>query len=74
MISEGRGKYADPCSMLRATVMLLSHIGYQEESDRLARALDYCMFEDKKLVVTGRDTGATCDEFVAYVNETLKNI
>lgn len=26
MITEGRGKYADPCSMLRATVMLLSHI------------------------------------------------
>ena len=27
MIKEGRGQYADPCSMLRATVMLLSHIG-----------------------------------------------
>ncbi len=74
MITEGRGKYADPCSMLRATVMLLSHIGYQAESDRLARALDICMFEEKKLVVTGRDTGATCEEFTAYVNETLKKI
>lgn len=65
MITEGRGKYADPCSMLRASVMLLSHIGYQAESDRLARALDICMFEEKKLVITGRDTGATCDEFTA---------
>jgi isocitrate dehydrogenase (NAD+) len=74
MITEGRGQYADPCSMLRATVMLLSHIGYQAESDRLARALDICMFEEKKLVVTGRDTGATCDEFTAYVNETLKGL
>ncbi len=74
MITEGRGKYADPCSMLRATVMLLSHIGYQNESDRLSRALDKCMFEEKKLVVTGRDNGATCEEFTAYVNETLKNI
>ena len=74
MISEGRGKYADPCSMLRATVMLLSHIGYQAESDRLARALDICMFEEKKLVITGRDTGATCEEFTAYVNETLKGL
>ena len=74
MVSEGRGQYADPCSMLRATVMLLSHIGYQAESDRLARALDICMFEEKKLVVTGRDTGATCEEFTAYVNETLKGL
>ena len=74
MIAEGRGQYADPCSMLRATVMLLSHIGYQAESDRLARALDICMFEEKKLVITGRDTGATCAEFTAYVNETLKNL
>ena len=74
MITEGRGKYADPCSMLRATVMLLSHIGYQSESDRLARALDICMFEEKKLTVTGRDNGATCEAFTAYVNETLKNL
>ncbi len=74
MITEGRGKYADPCSMLRATVMLLSHIGYQAESDRLAKALDVCMFTEKKLTITGRDTGATCEEFVAYVNETLKSV
>ena len=60
--------------MLRATVMLLSHIGYQSESDCLSRALDICMFEEKKLVVTGRDTGATCEEFTAYVNETLKGL
>ncbi len=71
MIAEGRGAYADPCSMLRAAAMLLSHIGKQEESDRLTRALDYCMFEDKKLKVTGRDTGATCEEFTRYVTEQL---
>ena len=44
MITEGRGKYADPCSMLRATVMLLSHIGYQKQADALEKALDKCMF------------------------------
>ena len=32
MIEEGRGQYADPCSMLRASVMLLSHIGEQEKA------------------------------------------
>lgn len=71
MISEGRGKYADPCSMLRATVMLLSHIGRQEAADRLEAALDKCMLTERKLVITGRDTGATCDEFAAYVRESL---
>ena len=73
MVKEGRAKYADPCSMLRAAVLLLSHIGYQKESDRLAAALDKCMFEERKLKITGRDTGCTCDEFAEYVTETLKN-
>ena len=71
MISEGRGKYADPCSMLRAAVMLLSHIGYQDKADALEKALDTCMFTEKKLVITGRDTGATCEEFSDYVMATL---
>lgn len=71
MVNEGRAIYADPCSMLRATVLLLSHIGYQSEADRLERALDICMFEEKKLKVTGRNTGATCEEFVSYVKEKL---
>ena len=74
MITEGRGKYADPCSMLRATVMLLSHIGYQTEANKLEAALDKCMFTEKKLTVTGRDTGATCDEFAQYVMDTIKAI
>ncbi|MBO4339207.1 MAG: isocitrate/isopropylmalate dehydrogenase family protein [Clostridia bacterium] len=74
MIDEGRGKYADPCSMLRAAVMLLSHIGKQEKADKLERALDICMLEEKKLVITGRDTGCTCSEFGDYVMETVKKI
>ncbi|MCR4615209.1 MAG: isocitrate/isopropylmalate dehydrogenase family protein [Clostridiales bacterium] len=74
MIREGRGVYADPCSMLRATVMLLSHIGEQEKADLLERALDICMLEEKKLTITGRDTGCTCSEFGDYVMETLKKI
>lgn len=74
MIKEGRGQYADPCSMLRATVMLLSHIGKQKESDLLERALDICMLEEKKLKITGRQDGATCEEFGDYVMETVKKI
>ena len=74
MVREGRVIYADPCSMLRAAVMLLSHIGLQDRADRLERALDICTFLEKRLVITGRDTGATCEEFGDYVMETLKSL
>ena len=74
MVAEGRDKYADPCSMLRASVMLLSHIGKQNEADLLEKALDICMFTEKKMATTGRDTGCTCEEFGAYVMDTVKNL
>ena len=74
MVAEGRDKYADPCSVLRACVLLLSHIGFQAEADKLERALDICMFEEKKLTITGRDTGATCEEFGNYVMETIEKL
>ena len=71
MIKEGRGQYADPCSMLRASVMLLSHIGFQKQANALEAALDKCMLEEKKLVITGRADGCTCSEFGDYVMETI---
>ena len=74
MVAEGRDKYADPCSIIRAAVMLLSHIGYIEQANKLERALDICMYEEKKLVITGRDNGATGDEFAQYVMETIKKL
>ena len=74
MMTEGRGQYADPCSMLRACVMLLSHIGLQDRADKLERALDICSFEEKKYVITGRDTGATCQQFGDYVMDTLTKL
>ena len=74
MVQEGRDKYADPCSIIRAAVMLLSHIGYAAEAKKLERALDICMYEEKKLVITGRDTGATGDEFADYVMETIQKL
>ena len=74
MIKEGRGAYADPCSMLRAAVMLLSHIGRQAEADKLEKALDICMITEKKISVTGRENGCTCEEFGNYVMETLESL
>ncbi len=71
MVNEGRGKYADPSSMLRACVMLLSHIGMQDKADKLEKALDICTFEEKKFTITGRDTGCTCGEFADYVLQKI---
>ena len=73
MVKEGRDKYADPASMMRAGAMLLSHIGCQKESDTLTKALDICSAE-RKVYITGRDTGCTCDEFASYVMETCKSL
>ncbi len=74
MVQEGRAKYADPSSVLRASVMLLEHIGEVELANKLDRALDICMFEQPKYVLTGRDTGATAEEFTNYVLETIASL
>ncbi len=74
MVKEGRAKYADPCSIIRAAVMLLNHIGYSKESKLLERALDICMYEEKKLVITGREDGATGEAFADYVMETIQKL
>ncbi|MSS63470.1 isocitrate/isopropylmalate family dehydrogenase [Velocimicrobium porci] len=74
MVKEGRDIYADPCSVIRAGAMLLSHIGYTKEADKLYKALDICTVTEKKLVITGRDTGATGEEFADYIMETIERI
>lgn len=73
MVTEGRAQYADPCSMLRAAAMLLSHIGYIDESVKLDKALDICM-ADESMKITGRDTGCTCTDFGNFVMDTLVKI
>ncbi|MEF9918299.1 MAG: isocitrate/isopropylmalate family dehydrogenase [Eubacterium sp.] len=72
MVEEGRGQYADPCSIIRAAGMLLEHIGYQNEATKLQMALDICGLYEKKLVLTGRSTGATGAEYAEYLMETLE--
>ncbi|MBQ9119313.1 MAG: isocitrate/isopropylmalate dehydrogenase family protein [Lachnospiraceae bacterium] len=74
MVTEGRAQYADPCSVIRAAAMLLSHIGYQEQSDKLYKALDICTITEKKLVMTGRADGATGEAFADYIMETIKGL
>ncbi len=73
MVQEGRAIYADPSSILRATVMLLQHIGYQEEAKKLDMALDICGIFERKVVITGRSDGATGEEFAKYVMQTIED-
>ena len=74
MVDEGRAKYADPSSMIRAGAMLMRHIGYGDKADRLEMALDVCGNFEKKLVMTGRDTGSTGRDYCDYVLENVGNL
>jgi isocitrate dehydrogenase (NAD+) len=73
MMREGRGKYADPSSLIRAGAMMLNHIGYRDKAEKLEMALDVCGQYEKKLVITGRDTGCTGRELCDYLLETMKD-
>ncbi|TQS77084.1 MAG: isocitrate dehydrogenase [Candidatus Methanarcanum hacksteinii] len=72
MVTEGRAQYADPCSMIKAVAMMMEHIGEIEKAKKLNMALDVCTQFEKKLVMTGRDTGVTGNEFADYVMETMQ--
>jgi len=71
MVDEGRAEYADPSSMIRAAAMLLNHIGFADRGRRLELALDICGNMEKKLTITGRDTGAKGEAFADYIMDTL---
>lgn len=71
MIEEGIGDYANPSSIFKAAEMMLSHCGLSEAAKRLADALTVCNETEKRVVVTGDRSGATCKEFADYVIEKL---
>jgi len=73
MVKEGRAQYADPCSMIRAAALLISHIGYPERGKNLEMALDICGQYEKKLVLTGRNNGCTGEKYANYLMETLQD-
>jgi len=73
MVHEGRAQYADPASMTRAAAMLINHIGYPEKAKKLEMALDICGQYEKRLVITGRSTGATGKQFTDYLLDWLNN-
>jgi len=73
MVKEERAIYADPSSLIRAVVMMLNHIGFQEKAKKLEMALDICVIYEKKVILTGRSNGGTGEELAEYIMETLKD-
>jgi len=73
MVREGRAKYADPASMIRAAAMLVNHVGYPDRAKNLEMALDICGTYERKLVMTGRDTGSTGAEYANYIMKTMQD-
>ncbi len=69
----------DLCSELRISVNellsgeMIKMNNYNEKAEQLQKALDVCGLYEKKLVLTGRETGATGSEYADYVMETLSN-
>lgn len=73
MVDEGRAQYADPSSMVRAGAMMLRHIGFGERAEKLEQALDIAGRFEKKIVMTGRDTGATSEQLGDYILDLVKD-
>ena len=68
MVADGLANYANPASILKASEMLLRHIGLSGKADILANAIELA---DKKLIMTGNKSSNTAAD---YANFLLLNI
>lgn len=68
MVKMGRGKYANPASLLKAAEMMLNHIGMTYKADLLKKAL---IEANDRLRMTGHEDGNTGED---YVNKVLSKI
>ncbi len=73
MVATGRAQFADPSSLVRAGAMMLEHIGFEALGGKLHKALDICGQYERKMVMTGRDTGVTSAEFGEYIMQTVED-
>jgi isocitrate dehydrogenase (NAD+) len=73
MVDEGRAQFADPSSMVRASAMMLRHLGFADRADKLEHALDIAGRFEKRLVMTGRDTGANSRDFGEYILDLVRD-
>ncbi len=71
MVEEGRAQYADPSSVLKAAGLMLTHLGYPELGQKVDMALEVCAQYERKIKITGRDTGCTGEEYGQYVLNTV---
>lgn len=71
MVEDGRAQYADPSSIIKAAALLMNHIGFAGKAKKLEMALDICATLEKKIIITGRENGATGEEFAKYIMDTL---
>ena len=62
MVNEGRAQFADPSSMIKASAMLLRHIGYPDLSDQIESALD-ALVSNPDMRITGHPDGQSAEAF-----------
>ncbi len=74
LMNNGRGEYADPCSLIRSVGMMLAHIGYADRKVILDEALDICTITERRLKVTTFKEDASAEQFTDYLIETIKKI
>lgn len=68
MVADGLAPFANPASILKASEMLLRHIGFSNKADSLASAL---ALADKSLFMTGNSSSNTATDYADFL---LSNI
>jgi hypothetical protein len=53
--------------------MMLAHLGHPNLAERVDMALEVCGQYERKVRITGRDTGVTGGEYGRYVVETISD-
>ena len=71
MIEMGRGDYANPASVLKASAMLLRHIGKAAQAEKLEKALAIC---NDTMNMTGRVGGNTGREYADAVMAEIEKM
>lgn len=68
MVADGIAEYANPASLMKATEMMLRHIGFAKKADTLFAVLEEA---NNTLNMSGDGKGNTATEFADYILEKL---
>ncbi len=69
MIERGQGEYANPASILKASEMMLRHMGYIEKADLLLAALNKAA---ESLVMSGNGKREKASTFADFIIEEIR--